>query len=103
MPSAALRVGTTATGSSADRRDLPGGEVDVRVVGQDSTRAAAVSRTASRSSPVLGLADWPPRTMRTVPYSRKGVATSARMVARPSDGATATTPSGNRGSAWVAR
>ncbi len=41
-----------------------------------------------------GLADWPPWTTRKAPYSRNMAAVSVSSVARPSDGATTTTPRG---------
>ena len=66
------------------------------LLGRMRSSSAFVARTASSSSPVEGFAPWPPRTMRKAPYSRNAAAVSVSTAPRPSEGATAMTPSGNR-------
>ncbi len=96
MPSAQLRVGTTWTGTSVIEATWRAASTTLGLLGRISSSSAVVARTASSSSPVDGLADWPPFTTRNAPYSRNGAAMSVSTAARPSEGATATTPSGRR-------
>ncbi len=77
------------------RGDLPGRQDDVRVVGQDEQlvrldRLHGLQQLAGRR-----VRAWPPRTTRNAPCSRNSVAVSISTSARPSEGATATIPSGN--------
>ena len=95
-PSATLRVGTMWIGRSVIDATWRAARTTFGLLGRIRSSSARVAWTASSSSPVDGFALWPPRTIRNAPYSRKCAAVSVRIAARPSDGATATTPSGRR-------
>ena len=84
-PSAALRVGTTVTGRSVIEATWRAARTTFGLLGRTMISRASTASIASSSSPVLGLADWPPWTTAATPKSRK-------IAARPSPGATATTP-----------
>ena len=83
-PSAALRVGTTDTGRSLIEATWRAASTTFGLFGRSRTSRAATAPTASSSSPVLGLADWPPWTTAATPKSRK-------IAARPSPAVTAMT------------
>ena len=84
MPSAALRVGTTTrrlssqtfAACSAARRTFG-------LFGRSRTSRARARRATRSSSPVLGLADWPPLRIWSTPNS-------SNTLARPSPATTAT-------------
>ncbi len=85
-PSAALRVGTTETGRSLMSATWRAASTTLGLLGRSRTWRAGTDWTASSSSPVLGLADWPPCTTAATPKSRK-------IAARPSPAVTAMTAS----------
>ncbi len=95
MPSAAFRVGTTATRLSGTRAAACwAASFTLGLFGSTMTWRVGASRMARSSSPVEGFADWPPRTMATTPMGPTQTPTGmieAMTRSMPSPAATATT------------
>ncbi len=81
--------GTTATGRSAIAATWRAARMTFGLLGRSRTSRASSASIAASSSPVLGLAAWPPCTTAATPKSLK-------IAASPSPAATATTASGLR-------